>query len=108
MDVRITTAIESQATVVFVEGWLQMDNVLELHREYQQINGPVVLDLSKLRSADLSGVATLLDIASRGARLQGASGYIHLLLQRGDGVLSETRTDQTATFKVCHDTDPHG
>ena len=107
MDVRITRAIESGTTVVSVEGWLQADNVLELNREYQQINGPLVLDLSKLKSADASGVALLLDITSRGAGTQGATGYIKLLLQRGESSRAKCSRDLTATLQFPHCTDPN-
>lgn len=81
MDVRITRAVNPGEAVLFIGGWLQADNVCELKRELEQTEGPVVLEVSQLQSADAVGVATLRDILSRGAEMRGASGYIRLLLQ---------------------------
>ena len=53
-----------------------------LTNEFQAVDGPVALDLSDLQSAALDGVATLLEIASLGEELRGASSYIELLLKR--------------------------
>jgi ABC-type transporter Mla MlaB component len=59
-----------------------MENVSALKSEYRELTGSVALDLSQLQSADATGVAALLEIASLGAELRGVSGYISLLLSQ--------------------------
>lgn len=84
MTVRITKRLDLGVTILHVAGWLRSEDVGVLCAEYRGLNGPVALELSQLRSADAAGVATILEIASLGAELRGASTYIDLLLsQRG-------------------------
>ena len=82
MSIRITRTSEPHETVLHIAGRLMPEDVGELTKESQGIDGPVSLDLAGLQSADPHGVATLLEIASLGAELRGASSYIELLLKR--------------------------
>lgn len=82
MSVRITKSVDSETTVLSVAGRLVSEDVGELKTEFQGIKGPVALNLSDLQSSDPSGTAILLEIASLGAELRGASPYIELLLKR--------------------------
>lgn len=81
MGIRITRTSDAHQTVLRIDGQLHSDNVAELHREHHSVNGPLLLDLSNLRSADKAGVDALLEMISLGARIRGASPYIELLLQ---------------------------
>jgi ABC-type transporter Mla MlaB component len=84
MTVRITKEIESETTILRVDGQLRSEDIGALNSEYRRLTGPVALELSQLQSADAAGVAALLEIASLGAELRGVSGYVRLLLsQRG-------------------------
>jgi len=82
MSIRITRTSDADETVLRIDGQLRCENVAELTREFQDIDGPVALELSGLQSADADGVAILLEIASLGAKIRGASPYIELLLKR--------------------------
>jgi ABC-type transporter Mla MlaB component len=82
MTVRITKIIVFGVSVLHIDGQLRMENVSALMSEYRELTGSVALDLSQLQSADATGVAALLEIASLGAELRGVSGYISLLLSQ--------------------------
>jgi hypothetical protein len=82
MSIRITKAADSETTVLHVAGRLTSEDTGVLSRESQDIDGPMALELSELKSADPDGIALLLGIASLGAELRGASPYIELLLKR--------------------------
>ena len=82
MSIRITRISEPHETVLHIAGRLMSEDVGELTKEFQGIDGPVTLNLAGLQSAAPDGVATLLEIASLGAELRGASSYIELLLKR--------------------------
>ena len=76
MTVRITHA----SNTVRIEGRLEGEAVLELHRTCREISGGLVLDLSALLSADEMGLAMLRTLAAAGVRVTGVSPYIQLLL----------------------------
>jgi len=80
MSVRITTADAGERAVLKVAGRLQLGDVSELDKEIQTVDGPFVLDLSELLSADKAGIEKLCELLSGGAELQGASPYVRLLL----------------------------
>jgi len=82
MGIRITKTSDGRETVLCVDGQLRSENVAELTREYRSVEGPLVLDLSNLQSADEAGVDVLLELISTGTRIRGASPYIELLLNR--------------------------
>ena len=81
MSMRITKTVDSDTTVLHVAGGLTSEDAGVLSKEFQEVDGPVALELSELKSADSDGVAVLQEIASLGAELRGASPYIELLLR---------------------------
>ena len=52
----------------------------EFDKEIRSIDGSFVLDLSEMLSADEAGIEKLRKLASSGAELRGASGYVQMLL----------------------------
>lgn len=69
-------------TVLRIDGHLKSEDVAELRKECAAANGSLILELSDLRSADSAGAGVLGELASRGAKIRGASKYIELLLRR--------------------------
>ena len=96
MALRVTVATKDDSTTVHVDGRLSARDVSELGRVVRDVEGPVVLDLSNLQSADDTGVATLRTLAGQGAQLVGASPYIALLLH-GDGARTGSPNTRRAT-----------
>lgn len=82
MAVRITRTMDADETILQVDGQLRFEDVDELAREYRSVQGPLVLELSNLQSADTVGVETLLELASMGAEIRGVSPYVDLLLRK--------------------------
>ena len=82
MTVRITKEIAREVTILHVDGHLHSEDVIVLKSESQKLAVPLILDLSQLQSADTTGVAALLEIASMGGELRGASGYLKMLLSK--------------------------
>jgi hypothetical protein len=82
MAIRIMKTSDVGETVLRVDGHLRCDDVEELTGEYRSVDGPAVLELSNLQSADAAGVDTLLQLVSLGARIRGASPYVQLLLNQ--------------------------
>jgi anti-anti-sigma regulatory factor len=69
-------------TTISVHGWIEGDDeASELIRVARQAQGPVVIDLEELDTADPSGVSALRALAQEGARLSRASDFIKLLLE---------------------------
>ena len=81
MSIRITRTSDACGTVLQVDGELCSENVAELTKEHRSVEGPVILDLSNLPSADPAGVEVLLELVSLGTQIRGASPYIELLLK---------------------------
>jgi ABC-type transporter Mla MlaB component len=79
--IRITKTVDDRQTVLKVDGRLKADDVEELSRAYQSVQGSPALDLSELQSADRDGVAILRELLSLGVEVRGASPYIELLLK---------------------------
>jgi hypothetical protein len=82
VGVRITKTLDACQTVLKVDGSLKADDVDELSRACQSVQGGMALDLTELKSADADGVAILREIVSLGAEIRGASPYFQLLLTR--------------------------
>jgi len=80
MVVRITKTDIAKRTVLKVDGLLQAADVESLNQEWACAQGDVTLELSQLQSADLHGVEAIHQMIQRGARLQGLSPYLELLL----------------------------
>lgn len=69
-----------------VAGQIKSADVPLLEREVRSVSGPLSLDLSELVLVDEAGIRHLHELASSTVRLDGASGYIRLLLEnRGSG-----------------------
>ena len=81
MGIRIIKTSNDRETVLRIDGQLRVENVAELTKEYRSVEGPLVLDLSNLQSADEAAVDVLLDLMSTGIQIRGASPYIELLLK---------------------------
>jgi anti-anti-sigma regulatory factor len=82
MGIRITRTSDVHETVLHIDGQLCSENVAELTKEHRFVEGPLVLELSNLQSADTAGVDVLLKLISMGVQIRGASPYIELLLKR--------------------------
>src|SRR5262245_18136872 len=80
MDLRVTVTARDRSTVVHVDGRLTSRSLGELEQLVRTVDGPVVMDLSNLLSADDAGVAVLRSLAGQGARLVRVSPYVALLL----------------------------
>lgn len=80
MNVRIIRVIDGVRTVIRVAGRLRSVDLSELEKETRLADGPFVLDLSELVTADEAGIEKLRELASGPAELQGASRYVQLLL----------------------------
>ncbi|MHC4179498.1 MAG: hypothetical protein ACYSWU_18455 [Planctomycetota bacterium] len=81
MPVRITVTREAHLTVLRIDGQLRSEDVGELANERAAAQGPLVLELSNLQSADPKGVEVLLELVALAAEVRGASPYIELLLK---------------------------
>ena len=82
--------VDGGQTILQVAGRLQAVDVSVLDREVAAVAGSLVLDLSQLLSADGAGIKELRDCKAGGADLQGASGYVQMLL---DDRLGAGRTE---------------
>ena len=80
MSVRVTPTIDGERTVLQVAGRLESADLSELDKEIRSLDGPLVLDLSELLSADEAGIEKLRELLSAGAELRGASHYVQMLL----------------------------
>jgi ABC-type transporter Mla MlaB component len=80
MSIRVTRTTDDCETVLKIDGRLRREDVGELAKERRYVQGPLVLELSNLQSADAAGVEILKRLASAGAMIRGASPYIKLLL----------------------------
>jgi hypothetical protein len=81
MSLRIIRTMDGERTLVKVAVRLQPPFESELDKEIRSIDGPFALDLSELLSADEAGIEKLRLLASSGAELRGASGYVQMLLE---------------------------
>ena len=80
MQLRLSVTETGGSTTVHVDGRLMASGLSELKRLVRGLEGPIVIDLSNLLSADDAGVAELRSLAGRGAKLIGASPYVSLLI----------------------------
>jgi hypothetical protein len=77
---RITTSAGETGTLLRLDGRLSADGTRELERVCRDLERPLTLDLSELRSADGSGLAAIRELVARGAELVDVPKYIALLL----------------------------
>ena len=79
---RITASAGETGTVLRLDGRLSADGVRELERVCRDLERPLTLDLSELRSADGSGLAAVRELVARGAELVAVPRYVALLLEQ--------------------------
>jgi anti-anti-sigma regulatory factor len=96
MDLRLTVTRAETSTVVRVDGRLSVQGVREFERLAQTIDGPMVLDLTHLVSADDAGVTLLRTFAGQGAQLIGTTPYMQLLLESDSTTRKPHRKDREA------------
>jgi hypothetical protein len=99
MTLRVTVVTKERSTIVQIDGRLSAPYVGELDRVLCAVEGPVVLELSNLRSADDTGVATLRLLARQGAELASVSPYMALLLRSDDTRTTSRKTSRAARRK---------
>jgi len=80
MSIRVTRTTDTGKTVLKIDGRLQSQDIGEVEEEQRSVRGPLVLELTNLQSADAAGITMLRRMTQEGARIQGASPYIELLL----------------------------
>jgi hypothetical protein len=85
VQLRISVAEESTATIVRVDGWLAGDGVAELVRVLDSVAAPARLVVHDLRGADAAGISVLRQLEGRGVPLEGLSTYIRLMLANPAG-----------------------
>ena len=79
--IRIELTKPKIETAVTISGRLVATDLGELKRARQSVSGDVLLDLNELLSADAESILELRDWIEHGARTQGASPYLQLLLE---------------------------
>ena len=80
MTIRIERRETQDGVIVELHGWLREDVLGELESVCGSVTDPLRLDLSRLTGADEAGLRALRSRADAGARLEGVSPYIRLLL----------------------------
>lgn len=73
-----------EGVVIELHGWLSEDVLGEFETLCGPLEEPLVLDLSNLAGVGEAGLCALRRRVAAGARLQGPSPYIRLLLESGD------------------------
>lgn len=83
--VRIDITSEGPQTVVSIAGRLAGDAIVQLREVCDPIEGAFALDLSNLLSADDAGIDAIRTLGEKGAVVRGASPFIQMLLDEGQG-----------------------
>jgi hypothetical protein len=81
MGLRITSTVENDAVVLGLHGWLVGEEVEAFRNALLHAARPLSIDLRWLVGADETGVSALREARGAGARLEGASPYLQLLLR---------------------------
>ena len=84
MTIRIERRETQAGVTVELHGWLREDVLGELEGVCGSVPGPLLLNLSRLAGADQAGLRALRSRVDAGARLEGVSPYIRLLLESVD------------------------
>ncbi len=84
MTIRVSTEAGETVTTIRIEGLLTSGDLPDVRAACESANPPLRLDLSGLKSADTDGIRALRSLSETGAKLQGASPYIHQLLLGAD------------------------
>ena len=85
MDIRVDCHFDGQNTFVSIAGRLSGTAIGQIQEALDQIQSPLVVDLSNLIYADNEGIETIRAIIDEGAHVQGASPFIALLLEDTPG-----------------------
>ena len=80
--VNLQLSKREEKTVLVIGGRLLGSDLAELQRVRGTISGPVMLRLEDLLSADEESLRELRDWIEHGARTQGASPYLQMLLEQ--------------------------
>ena len=80
MEIRIDIEPEGPDVVLNVAGRLTGPAITQLMDVCEQVEGHVVLDLSKLRFTNDAGAEAIRTLRERGADVRGASSFIKLLI----------------------------
>lgn len=83
MGIRIDYIPHGSDTVVRIAGRLCGTAVAQLENACDSIEGSFMMDLSNLVFADDEGIKAIRAMVDKGARIQGASPFIMLLLEKG-------------------------
>ncbi len=84
MTIRVSTEAGQTATTIRIEGRLTGADLPDVRATCESAKPPLRLDLSGLKSADTDGIRALRSLSETGAKLHGASPYIHELLLGAD------------------------
>ena len=80
MTIRINRRETAEGVVVELHGWLSPEVLGEFVSLCDSVGDPLRIDLSNLAGTDDAGLAVLQSCIAGGARIEGASPYIRLLL----------------------------
>jgi hypothetical protein len=80
--IHIKLSQQEHATSVAIGGRLIGADLDELKQVRHSVSGAVILDLKDLLSADAENLVELRDWIQHGARIQGASSYLEILLEQ--------------------------
>ena len=83
MEVRIESRVQGSTTIVTIAGRLGASGFRELRRLCRSLEGPLMLDLSGLVSANAEGLEAIRELERQGVELSSASPFIRLLLANG-------------------------
>ena len=89
MDIRIDFITDRSETLLRIAGRLADNAVAELAKACDPMQDPFVIDLSNLLFANDKGINAIRAMADKGAKVQGASPFVQLLLDNSP----ESKTD---------------
>jgi hypothetical protein len=81
VTIRIERRETENGVIVELHGWLREEVLGELDSVCGSVPDPLHLDLSRLAGADQAGLSALRSRVHAGARLEGVSPYMRLLLK---------------------------
>lgn len=81
MTIRIERRETRDGVTVELHGWLRQEVLCEFDGACGSVPGSLLLNLSRLAGADEAGLRALRARVHAGARLEGVSPYIKLLLE---------------------------
>jgi anti-anti-sigma regulatory factor len=90
MSIRIDIQSEGPDHVLDVAGRLAGSDTEHLLFVCEQVEGQLVLDLSKLKFADEAGAEIIRSLREGGASIRGASTFIELVINGGTGCHNKT------------------